>query len=382
MMPPEKKVLLFSRDPGGANTIIPLVKPLREKGYNAMLYGKDVALNRYADAGLPSSDIISEVNHVSPDAIENFLRTVHPDVVITGTSADDFTEKYLWQAAGRIGIPSMAIIDQWTNYGLRFSDFLVSEISEYLKRKNHPYCPSVIVAMDDYSRIEMIHEGLPSEKIVVCGQPYFETIASFVPNPEELAGCNQRNAIRDDDFVVVFASEPIIKTCGDTALSFWGYSERSIFSSLVRALHQNTRKSTGQRVVLVIRPHPKESRDGLLDIVKQYPDLHWSIDAETSPRVLIKRGDLVCGMSSMFLIESVIMGRPTMSIQIGLKRENPFILDRQGTLASILTEDDLYSQLGRIINHKEYNKPRFDVIHNSVERIISEMENLIWQNLQ
>lgn len=38
-----KKILLFSRDPGGANTIVPLVSELSKK-YSVMLFGKDKAL--------------------------------------------------------------------------------------------------------------------------------------------------------------------------------------------------------------------------------------------------------------------------------------------------------------------------------------------------
>ena len=56
-----KKILLFSRDPGGANTIIPLHHPLVAQGYDVVLWGKDVALSRYKEAGLPVKDIMSQL---------------------------------------------------------------------------------------------------------------------------------------------------------------------------------------------------------------------------------------------------------------------------------------------------------------------------------
>ncbi|MDD5286878.1 MAG: hypothetical protein PHD54_13570 [Desulfuromonadaceae bacterium] len=350
-----------------------------ETGYDVRLYGKDVALRRYADANFAATDIMSAISEITPDEVELFLRKLSPDIVITGTSADDKTEKYLWQAAGNLDIPSIAIMDQWVNYGLRFSEYGVSEIAKYIKERSHPFLPSIIVAMDEYSRMEMIAEELPAERIVVCGQPYFETIVTYIPEPSLLSDCNLCNMIGEDDFVILYASEPITGTYGEQASDFWGYTEKSVFAALVRALSA-LQAETSRRLLLVIRPHPKEDREGLTDIVASCPGIQWSVDTKTPSMALMRRADLVCGMSSMFLIESVIMERPTMSIQIGLKRENPFILDRRGILASVLSYEELCIQLRRIIINKEFSKPRFDVISNPVERIISEMEKLLCQN--
>jgi hypothetical protein len=355
------------------------VEILKGKGYDARLYGKDVALGKYADAGLAGADIMSAISEITSDTVRKFLRNLSPDIVITGTSADDHTEKYLWQSATELGIPSIAIMDQWTNYGLRFSKYGVAEIAEYIKERNHPFLPSKIVAMDEYARTEMIAEGLPNDRIIVCGQPYFETIAAYTPEPSLPSDCNLNNANSEDDFVIVYASEPITKMYGEQGANFWGYTEKSIFAALVCALHI-VQKDVDRRLVLVIRPHPKEEREGLVYIVEPYKGVNWTIDTKTPSMALMKHADLVCGMSSMFLIESVIVGRPTMSIQIGLKRENPFILDRRGILNSILSEEDLSTQLHRIIIQKEYKKPRFDVVSNPVERIVLEMEILLCQN--
>ncbi|MEO6923277.1 MAG: hypothetical protein ABI142_05580, partial [Bryocella sp.] len=91
------RVLIVSRDPGGANTVIPLVKPLLAKGHEVVLYGKDVALAKYQQAGLKGLDISAILpGAVTEEALRGFLVGLDPDVVITGTSADDFTEKYLW----------------------------------------------------------------------------------------------------------------------------------------------------------------------------------------------------------------------------------------------------------------------------------------------
>jgi len=130
-------------------------------------------------------------------------------------------------------------------------------------------------------------------------------------------------------------------------------------------------------VVLIIRPHPKEKPDGLADIAAGCTHIRWHFDTECHPWALINRADLVCGMSSMFLIESAIMGTTTLSIQIGLCRENPFILDRRGILKSIGDEAELKNRLIRIIRDGERQSSVFEVIPDPVERIIAELETLL-----
>ena len=56
-----KRILLFARDPGGANAIAPLVDKLKLRGYEPLLYGKDAALKQYRGNGLEGRDLAREV---------------------------------------------------------------------------------------------------------------------------------------------------------------------------------------------------------------------------------------------------------------------------------------------------------------------------------
>ena len=374
-----KTIVLYSRDPGGANTIIPLIVPLRDKGFCIRLFGKGVALDKYRQAGFEGTDLGSLIPVISPAAIRNFLETERPDLMVTATSADDFTEKFLWLAGTELGIPSMAIVDQWVNYGIRFSEFDVSRISSYRDNKKHPYLPTRIIAMDEFAREEMISEGLPPERIRVCGQPYFETVLA---SKNSDASGNLPRAIpgvSDTDFAVVFASEPITLTYGESALH-WGYTERTIFSCLAEALDIIANRSS-KSMALIIRPHPKENPCGLADIAASCcSNVKWIIDTGSHSWELINRANLVCGMSSMFLIESLIMGKAILSIQIGLCRENPFVLDRRGILKSIVDKVELHNSLTEIICNSKQMTSAFEVITNPVAHIIAEMETLLCHN--
>lgn len=88
---------------------------------------------------------------------------------------------------------------------------------------------------------------------------------------------------------------------------------------------------------------------------------------------VMKSADLICGMSSMFLLESIICGKPVLSIEIGLKRENPFVLDRIGSCKSILSEKELLENLVHVYEHKENACP-FEFIRDASKRVLQLVE--------
>ena len=208
-----KEILLFSHDPGGANTIIPLINPLIEKGYNVRLFGKGVALNKYNGANLPGLHIMEFVNNIEIRDIENFLKKENPDFIITGTSANDFTERYIWKSAESLGLPCFAIFDQWINYGIRFSEYTPSEIGEYNRKKEHPYLPGKILLMDKYAEEEAKRDGLDPSRLLVTGQPYFEYLLkkSKAISHDKIKNIRENLGIGESDFLITYASEPVIK---------------------------------------------------------------------------------------------------------------------------------------------------------------------------
>jgi hypothetical protein len=373
------RVLIFARDPGGANAVVPLVRSLVDRGHGVRLAGKDAALRIYRRHSLEAIDIASLSPALTPQSIRQFLIQGSPSVVITGTSADDSTEKIIWSECCNLRIPSMAIVDQWLNYGIRFSPFGVNEMSEYLQQPDLCHLPDIIVAPDEYAREEMIREGLPKERIRAWGQPYFETVMQQgqATGPEKTDSSGTEYS---DAFTVLFASEPISTTYGsEQALRHWGYTEKTILSSLIDALERVAPESP-RTITLLIRPHPKEGSEHFQDLIQRCRRIRCDIDRSVSQWSAMRAADLVCGMSSMFLIESVLLGRQVISIQTGLTRENPFILDRRGILRSVLCDTDLYERLRRSIVEGAAETASFGIIPHAAERIITEMEKLPCRN--
>lgn len=371
-----KKILLLSRDPGGANTIIPLVRPLQEKGYETRLFGKDVALEKYLKSGLSGINIMNYVKNIDSESIREFLIKERPDFIITGTSSDDFTEKYLWKVGEELGIPSFAIIDQWINYGIRFSKYKSNEISEYNSDNKFHFLPSKILIMDEYAKEEAIKEGLDTSRLIVTGQPHFENILKYkeTSSQEFINNIRRKLDINNSDFLITFASEPISKDYCST-LNHIGYTEKTILEAILEKLEKITFVS-GRKISVIIKLHPRENIETYHDIISfKYDKINIHIDKTSNPFDLILASDLICGMSSMFLIESVILGKPIISVQIGLNKENPFILDRRGIMKSIMNNETLLIQLNDIIIKNKFPQYNFNIIKTPVKNVIFQMEN-------
>ena len=373
-----KKILLCARDPGGANTIIPLVEKLSQK-YEVLLYGKDTALEKYKQYQLEGMDIVKEVKDIEKGEISRFLQAKKPDFIITGTSADDNTEKFLWNEGKKLGIPSFAILDQWVNYGIRFSKYGVSEMEKYWKDKTFPFLPTRIMVMDSYAKECMKQEGIPEEIITVSGQPYFDQFLKDMAQitDKTIERCKEQWNTRKDDIVMVFASEPISKTyqVEDGEDGVWGYTEKTIFEVFHNTLEKVARQKK-QHVRVIVRPHPKEDRDWWMDQLRDTECVSYGLDSAKDSKVTIQAAHVICGMSSMFLIESAMCQKPILSIQIGLKQENSFILEKKGVLKSILEENVLEEELGRIVT-RQYPACNIEIPQGADDRIISEMERWI-----
>lgn len=377
-----KKILLFSRDPGGANTVIPLVLALRKKGNEVRLLGKDMALEKYSKAGLEGIDIAGLVSEISQGAIKDFLLSEKPDFIITGTSASDVTEKYIWKAAENLNIPSFAILDQWINYGIRFSRYSIAAIEEYRKAISHEYLPTRILVMDEFAKEEAIIDGIEPSKILVTGQPYFETLLKEKGKitSNRLGEIKRKLNLKDDDFIVTFASEPVSIDYANT--DYWGFTEKTIFSELLEGVKKIS-SMLEKRISIIIRPHPREDEDSFNEMIIGLGErINIVVDRNSSSIELISLSDVVAGMSSMFLIEALILDKPVLSILIGLKkeRENPFVPARRDIIKSITERNTLIVKLDEIIVRNRRQTGGFEFIRNPVSNIISCMEKYLCQN--
>lgn len=368
-----KKVLLFARDPGGANTLVPLYEKLRQQ-YELMVYGKDVAVGWFKKEGIFCKDIRDECKKIDLDSIQLFLKSKNPYFIITGTSLDDYTERYLWKSAEALGLKSFAILDQWTNVGIRFSKYGYKDCEKYERAREHPYMPHRILVMDRLAKEILQEEGIAEDRIWITGQPHFERIYKQYESG--------RKILDESEYNVLFVSEPITQDYegGCDTCSHCGYNEKSIFSSLHECLNEIA-ESYHRRIRIIVKPHPREKEENWTNIINaaRGGNIIAQCDTDSDKYDLLQSADLVCGMSSMLLLEAVICKKNILSIVVGLKGESPFILDRIHVCKSCRTKAELMSQLERMMNYGGTDIS-FDYIKNPSENVIAYIEREMREN--
>ena len=367
---------MFSRDPGGTNAIMPLIEPLRAFGNEVSVYGKDAALSIYRKQNIDCSDICDTIPSGTQEETDEFVRKTRPDLIVTGTSSEDFTERHLWKAAERAEITSFAVLDQWTNYRLR----LISEGSDPMNERatSELIVPSFFFIMDEFARKEMCALGIDREKLVVSGQPFFDYIRKTGDKftTQEIEKLRRELTGSEDGHVFVFASQPIasIHRKNGMAEDYWGYTEETVLKSVVKCLSKLT-EEMAIKVTLVLRLHPKDESNVYQNALATLPNsIKVVVDRETDSSLLLKASDLIIGMFSMLLLEAAILERRFISVQIGLKRENPLIFDRMGLVRSILTEQELEETLRGILSGKNREFPNLTFEFGATERITNYLE--------
>ena len=369
-----RKVLVFSRDPGGTNAVMHLIEPLRARGNEVVVYGKDAALAIYRRLNLDCADILTAIPSGTQEETNEFIRKAAPGLILTGTSSEDFTERHLWLGAEQAGIASFAVLDQWTNYRLR----LIPEEDTGSATAGKLIVPSFLFIMDEFARKEMCALGIDRERLVVTGQPFFDYIRKTGGRfaASEIEELRRRLAGDQGGLVFVFASQPIASLHRQNGMAedYWGYTEKTVLRSVVACLGKLA-EELAVKVTLVLRLHPKDEPDAYQDVLTTCSSsIKLVRDRETDSSLLLQAADLVIGMFSMVLLEAAILERRFISVQIGLKRENPLIFDRMGLARSILTEAELEETLRGILHGEKQGGPDLKFEFGATERIIEYLE--------
>lgn len=236
-------VLAVAHDPGGANVVACVVAELRASGCDvrAVVRGPGRAQFRRLGVGFDEGD-------VNLDGV---------DVVLCGTSVGDNLDRDTVTLADKAGVPSVSVLDYWSNYRCRF-DVL----------------PDLIVAIDGACLDEMTKGGIPADRVRVLGQPYFGWLIerarpALDPQPVER---------------LLVASEP-----GNAALD---------------ALDAVARAQQRDGLEVTVRFHPREEP-------RRLGDLRAVVDTDPDPLTSARSHDAVLGLTSTFLIESALQGTPT-----------------------------------------------------------------------
>jgi hypothetical protein len=268
------KAMFFAHDPGGANAILPLIHEF----HNSLVFGKGPAL-----------EILPDVRQLPETALKNY----RPDFLITGTSCNDFTERHLWKEARDLRIKSMAILDSWINYGVRFSKYGTENL--HLFDKKCEYLPNYVCVMDEVAKKDMINDGIPEDIILAFGNPYFESLSLKAIELENMT-LNDNYRKRLNKYIITFASQPFDDI-------FRKESEIQVLEDLIKITNDRT------DITIRIRKHPKES----LDKFEKYVNGKIILDNNASSFLSIVSSDIIVSVNSMVLIEAMFFHKKIIS---------------------------------------------------------------------
>lgn len=311
---------MVAGDPGGAKAVVPVVEVLlSETGYRvqSLLYRE--AQDVWAKHGLAFEQLDESTS--TADA-ERILTNSQAQLLVAGTSYNgiDLEKKFI-TAARKLGVPSLAVLDFWSNYATRFSD----------EEGKLAHLPDRIAVMDAVARDEMVAAGFDPTQLVITGQPALDDLITYKEShaSEHRAALRLAFGVSETDRLVLFASQPLASVFGDSAEQplYLGYTETIVLDALVNAL-ESIAKSHSERITLLIRPHPRENSKTFEE--RRSSSIRIINNPEGDSREMVLASDLVAGMTTMLLVEACFLGVPVVSLQPGLRTTDPLPTNRTG----------------------------------------------------
>jgi hypothetical protein len=364
------RILIIAHDPGGANAVGSLALELDKNDYFCTeVWALGYAKVFYEKLGVANIKEI-DIDEFDDDLILEAIRSYNPDLIITGTSANSYFEKNVWRISKKNGLYCICILDQWMNYGIRFSQHNLRQWNKSEEADDFTYSPNEIWVMDEVAQSEL-EKLQPNLKIIVTGQPYFDFVRGF---KEDDTKKNKKQKKR-----ILFISEPLIETHFDKyqLKLLKGYNEFEVLEALLSCIDQ-IKDEFLDEVEVVIRLHPKDTINKYNDMIMVYKSRGVAIKYDQMVHNLesISKSDAVIGMSSMMLLEAAIMEKDILSIQLNMIGKNPFILSQLNIVETITNSDDLRVNILALINHSE-KKIKWIPIRNVYERILSRIKELL-----
>lgn len=299
-------VRFAARDPGGANVLAACLDRFaaQPREFASDVWSLPKAADVFERAGVHARVFGPDV---TPPELAAAWASRPVDLLVTGTSHYPGFESALWAIARARGCRSLALLDQWCNLRLRFGE-------------GRPDC---VGAIDASQRDELIDSGFAPDEVLVAGHPW---LADLLARGAAQAAA-PRTAAERDAVCVLFVSENIAGDVAGGRNAPFGFDEIDAFDVVYRGACGAA--ALGTAVSLKVKLHPYEDParfEAHLAALTPPPRVSVScVPRGEAPRPWVLWADLVAGISSMLLFESLVLGRPVVSVQPGLTRENTFM---------------------------------------------------------
>lgn len=281
-------VLFAAHDTGGANVLKAAAPRARARGFRLSLMADGPARNAFDDLDGDHLDRPRD-----PAGLARIFAEADPAIVVTGTSVRSDFEREVWRAARPRGVPSLAVIDSWGNFGGRLGDGAAA-------------APTAVGVVDAWCRDEFLRSGLAGPRIYIVGNAHLETVGERIAAARRTRSENEMRAI-------LFASHPVVDDWGGVAGI--GFDEFTVADALIAALADK------KPVRLIVKPHPRDDVAGWRAWrERSNPPGNVRVElGESASERWLAEVDGVVSMFSTVLIEAATAHIPALSLQPGRK---------------------------------------------------------------
>ena len=315
---PPIRIAIVAGDPGGANNLVPVVHRLKlESNLSLSIWSYYQATTIFNHEHFDPIDLNADIDHTPPSRdwklkiANQLISKFTPHVILSATSANDCNwEQTIIEVAACHNIASIALLDFWNNYRLRFT-----------LPTNELLLPDVIAVMDSQGQRSLNNQLAGSSKtkghIEIVGHPGYEALFDkFGPAPKPDRHNNkdaEKDAAEKDTYDVAFISQPIAQfyETHQNDAEYIGFNETIAFSDIVK-ICQGLNKTNHKEVRLHLLLHPR--REDRIDNIDTNGILISTMKNETRYEAIAKM-DLIIGMYSSFLLEADLLGADVVSYQ-------------------------------------------------------------------
>lgn len=298
------QILIFVEDNGAANMLRGMRPYFAERKLDVVIAAIGAAQRKLEELGEVHVAVNSEMSTT------DILNKWRPRLLVVGTAQNPHTIGLpLVKEAQQQGIPTVGLVDAYPNAEWRWR----GETQDPLA-----YAPDWLVVPDEVTRQEYIALGMPSDRVKVVG--YVQI--GYVHDKAEQLQRRGRHTIRATLFpqaqqrkIVVFVAENFgglgpeqHHRSSAYTLRGWGGSDERVHIVLEEVL--DAMDHMENRPYLVLRLHPK---NGPTDF-SAYQDAFDFISRNEVPLEVACCADLVVGSTSTLILESALLGVPTLAV--------------------------------------------------------------------
>ncbi|MBS3133758.1 CDP-glycerol glycerophosphotransferase family protein [Candidatus Woesearchaeota archaeon] len=304
-----KKIIAIACDQGPANNMHGALALLKDKkDLEIVVISENPATYTFeAKSFEPRAIRDYGFNELTSDVAIEILKKENPDLVFTGISAVSDIERFFLYAAKEVSddrIKTVSILDG--------NDFSSVKLKDTKVSPKYRFRPDYVLVINSDVLENLIEEGFNRDQLVITGLPSYDHLINLkkLCNPEGIATIRKELGVNQEDYLVTFLSQALLKTIPTYAIEDHGYTELTALEALETSLAELNIPN----LYLFVRSHPSEDLGTTRTALKGKLERVILSKSHDSRRAMVA-SDLVTGMFSTLLPEAPYLDKNVFSVK-------------------------------------------------------------------